>query len=279
MTVAAAILAGIGCSLCNGISTVQQKVGADDVSKVRSFDLTFLLRMLKNGPYVLGTLLAIIGYGLSLIALRVLPLFLVQSLIAASVVVTALGEYYFLHRRIGPPTYLSLAIVILGLVLLSVGAVPGPATVHSHFTKTFIEFSPLPLAALGILFVYLRNDLSTVGLAALGGLLFGNTSTIGRILVYPHTLWRLVENPLVYSLAFSAIMGQYLFIVSLQRTLVTKSNAIMVSTQTLGPAFCGLFFFDDRIRAGFQIFVLLGCLMVIIGSATTVVDTPSPATI
>lgn len=282
MTIIAAVAAGIGCSLCNGISTVQQKVGADDESKVRSFDLTLLLRLLKDTPYVLGTLLAIFGYGLSLIALRVLPLFLVQSLIAASVIVTAIGERIFLRKRkFSKQTYLALAIVVAGLVLLSLSAVSGPAIVHNKTAKLIIEISPIPLAAIGAIFIYIRNKLSAFVLAALGGLLFGNTSTIGRILIYPHPFWKIIENPLLYSLTISAILAQYLFIVSLQRTIATKSNAIMISMQTFGPAVCGLLFFDDKIRTGFQLVVLLGSLLVIVGSVGTAmaVDESPTATI
>ena len=268
MTVLVAIAAGIGCSLCNGISTVQQKEGADDIHAVRFFDWSLLLRLLKNWPYLFGTFLAIVGYGLSLISLRVLPLFLVQSLIAASVLVTAFGERIFLHKRIGMNTYWALLVVLIGLVLLSTGAVPGPATIHNQTARLLVEVAPVPLTMFGMLLIYAktRNKVATFTMSALSGLLFGNTSTIGRILVYPTPIWKVLENPIFYSLVFSAIAGQYLFIVSLQRTLATKSNAVMISTQTLGPALCGLLFFDDKIQSGYQLIVLSGGILVLIGA-------------
>jgi drug/metabolite transporter (DMT)-like permease len=222
-----------------------------------------------------------LGYGLSLVALRILPLFLVQALIAASIVVTAFGEQFFLHRKLDKKTYWSLTAVIIGLALLAFSAVSGHAIVPNHTITLAIEISPLVLAAAGLLFVYMpkNNRSSAIVLAALGGLAYGNTSTIGRILVYPNPLWKLAENPLVWSLTVSAILGQYFFTIALQRATATKSNAIMIATQTLGPAICGLLFFGDKIRVGFQLVVLIGSILVLIGSATTAIDETPEATI
>jgi drug/metabolite transporter (DMT)-like permease len=280
MTPAVALLFAIGCSLCNGISTVQQKIGADHEARVRSLDFTFLLRLLKNKPYAFGIFLAILGYGLSLVALRVLPLFLVQALIAASIVVTAFGEQVFLHRKLDKQTYWSLTAVIIGLALLGFSAVAGHATVNNQAARLAIEVFPFPLALIGLFFVYTPSMRGTaIVLAALGGLAYGNTSTIGRIITYTGPLWKLVENPLIWSLVGSALLGQYFFTIALQRATATKSNAIMIAMQTLGPAACGLFFFGDKIRAGFQLVVLLGSILVIVGSATTAIDESPEATI
>jgi drug/metabolite transporter (DMT)-like permease len=281
MVLVIAYAAAIGCSLCNGISTVQQKIGADHESRVRSLDVTFLFRLYRNGPYAFGTILELIGYILSLVSLQVLPLFLVQSVIAASIVVTAFGERLFMHRRLSLQTYLALGIVLVGLILLALSAVSGHAIVSSPTTKLLIELLPIPLAALGLYFIYdlKRKRLSAIILAAIAGLAFGNTSTIGRILIYPHPIWKIIENPLLLSLVISAVLGQYFFTVSLQRASATKSNAVMIALQTLGPAACGLLFFDDRIRAGFETTVLLGTVLVIVGSALTAIDGSSSVTI
>jgi hypothetical protein len=274
-----AYAAAIGCSFCNGISTVQQKIGADKEKIIHSFDFMFLLRLLRNFQYSFGTALEILAYLLSLVALRILPLFLVQSLIAASIVVTAFGERLILHRRLTRRTLWMLGTVLAGLVLLAVSAVTGHANDSNYSAKILVEILPLPIAVAGLFFIHWRHILSAFFLAALGGLAFGNTSTIGRILVYPHPFWKIIENPLLASLILSAILGQYLFTASLQRSTATKSNAIMIALQTLGPAFMGLLFFDDRIKAGFAPVVIIGTLLVVIGSAFTAVAESPAATI
>lgn len=265
--------------LCNGISTVQQKIGADRERNIHAFDLTFLWRLLKNAQYSLGTSLEIIAYVLSLVALRVLPLFLVQSIIAASIIVTAMGERLFLHKKLSKQTYSALGIVLVGLILLAVSAISGHATVSNQTDRVLVAVLPILLALLGLVFIYMQSQVSAIILAALGGLAFGNTSTIGRILVYPHPFWKLIENPLLGSLIFSAILGQYLFTVSLQRISATKSNGVMIAMQTLGPALFGLLLFDDRIRPGFQGIVVLGILLVIMGAGLTAIDEAPEATI
>jgi drug/metabolite transporter (DMT)-like permease len=279
MTPTIAFLAAIGCALCNGISTVQQKVGADHEKMIHSFDLTFLLRLLKNKPYVFGIFLGLAGYCLVLVALRQLPLFLVQAISATSIVVTAYGERVFLHKKIPRQSYWALGAVVAGLALLSVGAVSSRATFGSQQARLLIGLLPIPLAIGGFLFIYVKRRLSAFVLAAFGGLAYGNTSTIGRIITYPHPYWKIAENPLLWSLVGSAVLGQYLFSVSLQRISATRSNAVMISLQTLGPALCGLFFFNDEIRSGFQGLVLLGIIMVIVGSTATAIEESPVATI
>jgi len=279
MSIYIAVSAAIACSLCNGISTIQQKVGADHQKDAHSLDLTLLIRLLGDTPYLFGTFLEIAGYGLSLVALQVLPLFLVQSVVAASIVVTTLGERVFLHKRLGGRTYVAVFAVLVGLLLLAVSSVPGRATQGNPTVRLLIELLPLPIIIAGLIFIYKKTRVSAFMLAALGGLAFGNTSTIGRILTYPHPLWKLAESPLIYSLIASAIIGQYLFTVSLQRVTATKSNAIMITLQTLGPAICGLLFFNDQVRSGYEWALLLGTLIVIIGSGATAVDESPIATI
>jgi drug/metabolite transporter (DMT)-like permease len=279
MNPAFAIIAAIGCSLSNGISTVQQKIGADHETNVKRFDFTLMLRLAKNRPYVIGTILELIGYGLSLISLRILPLFLVQSVIAASVVVTALGDRFVLHQRISSQTKLAIGVALVGLFLLSLGAETSRATASTTGIYHLLEVSPVALGLLGILFVYLRGRSSALILAAIAGLSFGNTSTIGRIIVYPHPLWKLIENPLTWSLVGSALLGQYLFTVALQRATATKGNAVMIAMQTLGPAVSGLAFFNDKIRTGFDGIVAIGATLVILGCIATAVDGSPIATI
>lgn len=280
MSPAIALLAAIGSSLCNGISTVQQKVGADKIKTIHSLDLFFLIRLFKNIPYAFGTFLAITGYVLSLVALRIMPLFLVQALIAASIIVTAYGERIFLRRNLPKRIYAALTAVIVGLIFLILSAVTGHARIDNQAVKYIVEVFPIPIGLIGIFFIYIkRNNISAMALAALGGLAFGNTSTIGRILVYPHDYWNLIENPLIWSLVLSAVLGQYLFSVSLQRASATQSNALMILTQTLCPSLFGLIFFGDEIKAGFGVIVAAGIVLVILGSAATAITEVPIATI
>jgi drug/metabolite transporter (DMT)-like permease len=274
MTLVLAYFAALACSVCWGISTVQQKVGADLVKKIHRFDITFLLRLLKNKPYLAGIFLSIGGYGLLLFALRSLPLFLVQAISSSSIVVTAIGERIYLHKKMGRRSYTALAAVVVGLILLGLGAVSGHANVGSGSARQLVELLPIPIALIGVALIYTKGRSVAFTLAGLGGLAYGNTSTIGRIITYPHPYWKIVEQPLLWSLIGSALLGQYLFSVSLQRASATKSNSVMIVMQTLGPALCGLLFFDDKIRVGFLGVVILGGALMISGAIATALKEP-----
>lgn len=267
-----ALLAASAGSILQGISTVQQKIGADKEKNVKTFDIALLLRLSKNIPYLMGIIIEIIGYGLSLIALRILPLFLVQSILAASVVVTAIAERIFLHRRISSKSIKAILIVMIGLILLSMGAEPSKAKNQSQTVLLLLELSPLILGILGIVFIYMKNKISASLLAIIGGLAYGNTSTIGRIFIYPHHLMQLIYYPLFWGLIASAIIGQYFFTIALQRASAIKGNSIMITAQTLGPALIGLIYLNDKIQTDFIAFVIIGAILVIGGSLTIASD-------
>jgi drug/metabolite transporter (DMT)-like permease len=259
------ILAVIGCALANGISTVCQKTGADEEAKVKSLDLMLLLRMLENVPYIWGIILGIVGWVLSLVALQVFPIFLVQSVMAASIVVTAIGERIVTHRALGRKVYAAILVVVVGLGLVGISARPAKASLGNSSVHLAIELAPIVLILLGVLFIYVKNYISATVLAILSGISFGGTSVVGRIIQYPHGIGSLLIDPLVWALVLYAVIGQYLFTVALQRASGTKINALMVVAQTLVPSALGLLYFDDKIRSNFEGIALIGAAVVIVG--------------
>ncbi len=184
-----------------------------------------------------------------------------------------------LHKKLSRRTYKALAAVLVGLLLLAISAVSSRADVDGQLAKRVIELLPIPIGLAGLIFIYVRKKMAAVILAALGGLSFGNTSTIGRILTYPTPLWKVVEQPIFISLVASAILGQYLFAIALQRSSATQINAVMLGLETLGPTALGLAFFGDQIRPGFGLVVLLGTILVVFGSALAAMDTATQATV
>src|SRR3954464_6742032 len=81
------VLAVAGAALCYGASAVFQ---AAAVARARSTDLTGLMGGLARDPrYLCGLLLVAAGFLSSLVAIRALPLFVVQAGRASSLGVTA----------------------------------------------------------------------------------------------------------------------------------------------------------------------------------------------
>src|SRR3954469_23577154 len=88
VSTAPALVAALGCAVCYGTGSVLEQVGARRERTATSIDPRLLLRLAGQAPYVAGLALDGVGWALSLLALRTLPLFLVQSAVAASIAVT-----------------------------------------------------------------------------------------------------------------------------------------------------------------------------------------------
>jgi drug/metabolite transporter (DMT)-like permease len=264
MSLPLAITAVILYAVANGVAPALQKIGADRLRK--SFDFGLLFKLLKDHYYLLGTMIEIIGWGCGLVALRVLPLFLVQSVVASSIAVTAITERFVVKRPLTKYFYYSFGFILVGLVLISLSAQPSRATVIAESVKRVIELSPIIVAVLGYFILKARNKLATISLALLSGLAFGATSLIARVIVYPTPFWHIIFNPMLLALIAFGILGQYLMAVTLQRASGTTTNALMIISGTLTPAIFGILYFNDIVRSRFQLLLFVGISFIMMGS-------------
>jgi drug/metabolite transporter (DMT)-like permease len=252
------MLAAFACALCNGTAAVLQKISADKEKNVTSLDARLLWRLFQNVPYVAGVGLDVLGWMLTLYAVHYLPLFLVEAIIAANIVVTALIERIFMHQKISRRSYFAIITILVGLILVAIASSAGRSEPISNVVKWLIIFSPVPLGIAGYMLARHKSYRSTVGLAVLGGLAFGGTSVIGRIFSLSQPLWHTLYNPLIYALLASGILGILFFSTALQRAQATVMNATMTASQTLIPAVVGIAFLGDDARNGLWYLVVLG---------------------
>ncbi len=95
MAVWFALACSIVAALSYGIGSVMQAAAARKAEARANLDPMLLVRLVGELPYVSGLALDLLGFVASVVALRTLPLFVVQSAVAASVGVTAIEH----HRR------------------------------------------------------------------------------------------------------------------------------------------------------------------------------------
>jgi drug/metabolite transporter (DMT)-like permease len=257
-----AIAAAIGCAICNAVAAILQKVGSDKVAAITSYSPSVLLKLGKQSPYVAGLILDSFAGVFTLIAVNRLPLFLVQAVIASSVVLTAYMERFYLKRRLRLRTYLASFVVVIGLGVLALASHGEPAVAASTNVKDVVILLPIIMVLIGGLAVKLNGKLSSALLAALSGICFGLVSVAGRQLVYPHPVWLVLKDPLIWALVAYGILGVFFFTAALQRTLATITNGIMLSTQTLIPTIVGVMFLGDTPRNGLWSLVWTGCVLV-----------------
>lgn len=264
---ALAICAAIGCALCNGFAAVLQKTGADRRSLARSLDVSLLVRLLGNVPFAVGVALDLVGWALTVFAVRHAPLFLVETIIATSLIITALAEWAWHGRPLGRRDIGWVGIMLAGLALLAFTATPESSThVHGGLAAS-IAVMPFALAAAGALFARYSGRAATLVLASLSGLAFGGTSVVGRVLPLDEPLSRLAYDPFLLALIGYGIVGLLLFTLALQRGRATMANAGMTVAQTLGPATIGIAYLGDDVRGNMWVVLAAGALCAVAGAA------------
>lgn len=266
MSATPALVAALGCALCYGVGSVLEQVGARREQMALSIDPRLLLRLAQQGPYLAGLGLDVVGFGLSLLALRTLPLFLVQSAVAASIAVTAVVARLVLHTVLDRFDVAAIGVIVVGLVLLAVAAAPDASRpVGTTFRVVLLLGVPV-LALAGAALARSTTARGHLGLAAVAGLAFSGTAVAGRTIVLPNHLLALVGRPLAWALVGYGGLGILLFSIALQRGSVTTTNAVLFSAETVLPTIIGVALLGDRAREGRWPLMILGCIAAIAGA-------------
>lgn len=260
-------------AICYGSAAVFQAVGIRRFAATPA-GLSVLARLGRARLYVLGSALDVIGFLASLVALRTLPLFLVQSVIATSVAVTALLAWRFLGARLRGSEVVALLVIVVGLACL---AVTGVSSVAHPFSSTgstilLLAIAPTALVALAALVAERRpsrpkpvagldgrgRHRGVVLLAIAAGLGFGGVGIAARVLVIPDPWWRMVGDPVAWALVGYAALGTICYAFALAGGRVTVVAALSVALETTVPAAVGLGWLGDAVRPGFGTVAAIG---------------------
>ena len=260
------LVGAIAASVCYGVATVLQAVAARRAATVSGLDPRLLVRLLRQTPYLAGLLLDLFGFAASVFALRTLPLFLVQSAIAASVGVTALVAVRVLGVQLGRPERVALVAVGIGLVLLAVSAQSERSTALGSRARWLLLAGVLVILALSVLLARLDGPKAAAGLAAGAGLAFGGIGVAARVLVVPHPWWHVLQDPAAWALVGYGLLGTLLFATALQRGSAISTATVTCSVQTVLPAAVGLALLGDRARPGFGATAAVGFALTVVAA-------------
>jgi drug/metabolite transporter (DMT)-like permease len=245
------LLGAFAAAVCYGSGSVLQSIGSRRVAADADLDPRLLIRLGGQLPYLAGIALDLLGFAASVLALRTLPLFLVQSAVAASVGVTALLAVRVLGARLRGVQVGALAGLGLGLVLLALSARPGDAVTVSRTGQWLVLGGAGAVLVLGVVSARVPGRWGVAGLAAAAGLAFGGVGVAARVLELPSPLWRVAAEPTAYALAAYGILGTLLFATALQRGAVTSVSAILFAVETVAPAAIGLLWLGESARPGY----------------------------
>ena len=265
MSSTVALLAALGCAVSYGLGSVLEQIGARREATATSIDPRLLLRLIRQLPYVAGLGVDLLGWVLSLAALQVLPLFLVQAAVASSIAVTAVVARWVLHARLDGRQVAAIVVVVVGLVLLALAAAPDQV---QPVGATFRLALVLGVGAVAVVAGALARFGSggALGLAAVSGLAFSGTAVAGRVLVVPTHPLDLLHEPVAWALVAYGGLGMLVFALALQRGPVTTTNAVLFAVETVVPTVVGVVVLGDRARSGRWGLMVLGVMAAVAGA-------------
>jgi drug/metabolite transporter (DMT)-like permease len=258
------LISAFAAAVLYGAGTILQAVG---VRRATAAEVAGLwARVWAGRLYGLGLVLDGLGFLASLVALRTLPLFVVESAIAASVAVTAVLAVLFLGVRLSGREIVALVAVGVGLVALAVSARAETAAPLSDPAAWLLLGSVVPVVGVGAVALRLGGSAGAASLAATAGLGFGGVGIAARVIVIPPALWRLVLDPVSWALVAFSLVAMSAYGVALQRGAVTTVAAVTFTVETVVPAAIGLVWLGDRVRPGAAPVALLGFVLTLAGS-------------
>ncbi|MBS2963870.1 hypothetical protein KGA66_12500 [Actinocrinis puniceicyclus] len=259
------LAAALAASLCYGIASVLQAVGARRVERSEQIDPRLLVRVLGSLPFLVGTGLDGIGLCFNLIALRNLTLFTVQALVNTNLAVTAVAAVLLLHARMERRDKLAVTAVIFGLVLLCLASGPEGRRGFDLGARYGLLIAAAALAASAIVVANVFKQVHPAVLGALAGFLFGCFGIAVRV-IPSLALHRLVTDPAAYAAVIASVTGFMFFAGALQRGSVTATTAALVVGETTIPALVGLIALGDTARRGFAPLGVAGFVLAVGGA-------------
>jgi drug/metabolite transporter (DMT)-like permease len=264
--------AALVAALCYGIAAVMQAMAVQAASRrtatahrsrLGTVDPGLVVRMLHQWPFIASLGLDLIGFFAQLVALRQLPLFAAQAIIAGNLAVTAVFAAWLMHLELAWREWLAVGGVILGVGLLGASAGPHAATGVSPQFKLALIVAVAGIAAAGIAASRLPQPARTPVLGAVAGLGYGVLAVAARVLpgFSPHEL---IRDPAAYALAAAGIVSFMLYATALEGGSVTVATAAVVLAETTPPAVVGVMFLGDQTRPGLGGVAVLGFSLAIV---------------
>jgi drug/metabolite transporter (DMT)-like permease len=205
----------------------------------------------------------------NIVALWKLPLFLVQSILTGSVGVTAVIAA-IRGSKLGWKDWASLAVLGTGLVLLSISAASENAVRISATSRWLILASSLLPVVIGLVGMLLRNRFSGLVIAFASGVAFTGVAVASRGISADQIGWRMLADPLVWTIVVQGVIGSACFALALQRRDVTSVTAVTFMAEMVIPSIVGLLLFGDSVGAGLGAYALVGFVFAIAGTISLI---------
>jgi drug/metabolite transporter (DMT)-like permease len=275
-------LLALGCSVCYGTASVLQAVATRSVEPASKsgVDAVLLMRAARQWRYLAGVGLDGVGFLLQVIALRLVPIYVVAAALAASIAVTGIVSAWVLSARLSRAEWTAVGVVCVSLGVLASAAGPG------HFRHAPEGLGWALIGVVAALFIvgaaagrlHDRERALALGLCAGSG--FGVVEIGVRLIdVIDPTKAAFYTQPAVYAAAGGGAAGFLLLTSALHRGSVTTTVAAMVVGETIAPAIVGVVWLGDTARDGLGWLVIAGFVVAVSGTLVLARfgEAPTPA--
>ncbi|GGM81881.1 hypothetical protein ACFFX1_53220 [Dactylosporangium sucinum] len=248
-----------------GVANLLQSVAAARTDLHQGFHPMLLLRLGRHKSYLMGVGCQFAGFALAFFARRDLPLFLVQSAMAAGLGVTTVLGVLILKWKLPRTEVLLLLMLTVGIAALVLAAKPSPSRQLGMEGVAGLAFVLVAIGVVGFFAGRLHGAPGSVVLGSLSGVAFGAAAVASRPLASAHSITEFVMDPLSYLLIAHSLVGQLLLGLAMQRGSTTAAVAAMDAAGAVPAALIGLLVLGDGVWPGREWLVALG-FVVTLGS-------------
>ncbi len=245
------LLIALVAMLLNSVGALLQASGAQRATRSRPAAV--------QPRYLGGMLVDLLAWLCAVAALRVLPVFAVQAIIGGSIAVTAVVGSRINNTVLDRTTRVSVAVCLLGLVLVAASAGEGHPTVTSLLVNYVLIGS---LLVLGVLVLVLRQYRRAWPLAIVAGMGFGGTALAVRAahieIGQGFSFMALLAQPALYLIAGYWVVGMIGYSAALARGEVGVVTAVFVVTEVVLPGIVGILLLGDPVRTGWGWIFVIG---------------------
>ena len=253
-----AVLFALGAAMCIAIGDVIHQRSAHRVTDEPVSHLGLFARLLRDGQWWAGTLVAAAGFALQAVALGLGSVLLVQALLVTALLFALPVNARLAHRRVTRWEWLW-AVLLAGAVIVIV-TVGNPTAGHA---RAPLEAWTLVIAVLGPTLVLCligsrmaSGTVSAVLLAVVSGALWGvfavlTKGVVDHLLVHSWGgVWELARSPELYLWVMVGIAGTVLQQSSFRAGALTASLPTMTVTEPVVAAVLGIVVLGETLRPG-----------------------------
>ena len=240
---------------------------------------TGTVRTMGHPLYLIGTACDLLAWAGSMIALRELAVYLVESVLAGSLALTVVAARLILKSRLRNRDVAAVVVSVVALTVLAMSAGPQESVAASNGLRFCFCAVALAMAVIG----WGTAKVGSPGVvAAMAGLCLGGAALAGRALpvpAQPMQHWSaatltIVTEPLTAALVTFAVTGMLLYAHALQHGQVGPITAVLWIAEVVAPSAVALVFLGDTVRPGWNLPAAFAGL-VTVGAAALLATAPA----